>query len=201
MICRSLLALALLAAAPAATPTPKARPAPATSPAKVAPKATPKPKATATANAVATPDDEPAVMDGERKLAKGVATYKLGDRAMELSEVRGAIQTSGGFKIASLQFVGAKTERLQIDVMFTAPGPVEQGYVTALYAIDEDGKVSAFKKGVGQCSVTLAKATAVAIEGTASCPKGMLDLQDRPAKPITEVKFSVEADVAAAKTE
>ena len=127
----------------------------------------------------------PAVTSGERKLTNGQASLKLGTKALKLSKVSGSIQTSSGMQIASLIFTDGKKGRLQIDFMYQQDGPVDPSLLTNLYA--EDGSsLSAWKKGIGSCTVTLAKATPNSVEGTASCPKGMLDKTDKPARPITE---------------
>ena len=141
--------------------------------------AKPKPSPTATA----------AVTSGERRLVEGSASFRLGKQALTLKDVGGSLQTSSGFQIASLVFTGEKKQRLQIDFMYLAPGPLDPSMLTGLYASDEDGRISAFKKGIASCSINLAKATPDEVEGTASCPKGMLDLQDKPAKPITAIEF------------
>ena len=194
-------AVACLAAAPAATPRPTAKPAakPVTKPA-VKPKASPK---RTPVKVVATPvpsptSDEPAVMDGERALATGEASWKLGKDAVKASQVQGTIQTSGGFKIATITFPNGKKEKLQIGFMYEGPGPVDQGYLTSVFAVDHDGRYHAWKKGVGDCQVNLAKATAFEVEGTMSCAKGLLDMEDKPAKPIVDVKFKAKADSAGA---
>jgi hypothetical protein len=150
--------------------------------AKSKPKATPVPSST-----------DASVSSGERKLGAGTASFKLGTKEIQLDKVAGSIQTSSGFQIASVAFTDGDKRRLQLDFMFLVPGPVEQGYITNIYAV-EDGATSAFKKGVGSCTLTLAKATPTMVEGTASCPKGMLDLANKPAKPITDVKFHAEAN-------
>lgn len=170
---------------------------------KVKTKATPKPKTTPSVKVVATPvpsptPDEPAVMDGERALATGEASWKLGKDAVKASEVSGTIQTSGGFKIATITFPNGKTEKLQIGFMYTGPGPVDQGYLTSVFAVDGDGRYHAWKKGVGDCTVSLAKATAFEVEGTMTCAKGLLDMENKPAKPIVDVKFKAKADSAGA---
>lgn len=188
-----------LAAAPTPKPTatPKAKPAAkATAKPKATPKATVK-KIAATPVPSPTPD-VPAVMDGERKLGSGEASWTLGKAAMHVSEVEGAIQTTGEFKIAILTFPAGKKEKLQLEFMYTGPGPVNQGYLTKAFAVDEDGRYHAWKKGVGDCSVDLAKGTAFEVEGTMSCPKGLLDAEDKPAKPIVDVKFKAKADSTAA---
>lgn len=206
---RSLLVIAAaaltLGAAPAAKPTatPKpgaAKPAAAKPAAKrVAPKAKKAPQVKVLPVASPTPDT-PAVMDGERALASGEARWKLGKEEFEVDEVQGTIQTSGPFKIAKLVFPAGKKEKLQLEFMYEGAGDVDEGYLTNVFAVDDDGRYHAWKKGVSACTVKLAKATAFEVEGTAHCPKGLLDTENppRPAKPITDVKFHVKADMAAA---
>jgi len=193
---------ALSVAAAPATPKPATTSKPAAK-ATAKPKTTPKPKATATAKVVMTPvpsptPDLPAVMDGERKLGTGEASWTLGKDAKHVTGVEGAIQQTGEFKIAILTFPNGKKEKLQIEFMYTGPGPVNQGFLTKVFAVDEDGRYHAWKKGVGDCSVDLAKGTAFEVEGTMSCPKGLLDADDKPAKPILDVKFKAKADSTAA---
>lgn len=191
-----------IAAAPAATPKPTAKPAskPAAAKTPAKAKATPKAAKTPAVKVVATPapsptPDEPAVMDGERRLATGEATWKLGKEERRASAVQGTIQQSGGFKIAAIKFpTGKKEERLKIEFMYEGPGPVNQGYLTTIFAVDENGRYHAFKKGVSDCNVNLAKATALEVQGTMSCPKGLLDEENKPAKPIVDVKFHAKAD-------
>lgn len=187
-----------LAAAPA-TPVPTAKPKPAAK-ATAKPKATPKPAATAKVVATPVPSptpDVPSVMDGERKLGSGEASWTLGKDAKHVSEVEGVIQQTGEFKIAILTFPHGKKEKLQLEFMYTGPGPVNEGYITKAFAVDDDGRYHVWKKGVGDCQVELAKATAFEVEGTMSCPKGLLDMEDKPAKPIVDVKFKAKADSAA----
>lgn len=189
------IAAACLAAAPATTPKPKAKPA---AKSRVAPKKkTPAVKVVATPMPSPTPD-EPAVMDGERQLATGEATWTLGKDAKRGTGVQGTIQTSNGFKIATITFPSGKKERLQIGFMYTGPGPVDPGYLTTVFAVDDQGRYHAWKKGVGDCNVNLAKATAFEVEGTMSCAKGLLDAENKPAKPIVGVKFKAKADSAGA---
>lgn len=190
-------AVACLAAAPAATPKPAAKPAKPAVKTKASPKAKPSAKAVATPVPSPTPD-EPAVMDGERALATGEASWTLGKDAVKSSEVQGTIQTSGGFKIATITFPNGKKEKLQIGFMYEGPGPVDQGYLTSVFAVDGDGRYHAWKKGVGTCDVNLAKATALEVEGTMTCAKGLLDMENKPAKPIVGVKFKAKADSAGA---
>ncbi len=168
----------------AGTPTPKAKstpkPAAKTTRAKATPKATPvKP-------------DEPVVSSGERALTKGEVTYKLGKEEVKLADVKGSIQASSGYQIATVAFTDGKKQRLQLDFMFVGTGPVDQ--LTSLYALDESGASSAYKKGVSTCTVTLDEATPTTIAGVASCPKGMLDLESKPAKPVIDVKFRAAAE-------
>ena len=136
---------------------------------------------------------EPAVTSGERTFTDGSATWKLGKREMKMSEVKGSIQSSSGFQIASVAFVNDKKERLQIDFMYLGTGPVEPQYITSIYAVDADGATTGYKKNVSTCQVVLEEATPTMVAGTASCPKGMLDQNAKPGKPITEVKFRAES--------
>lgn len=210
LLAAAALATLSLGAAPAAKPTatPKAATKPATKPAakpgatKAAPKKAPQVKVLPAASP--TPD-VPAMMDGERVLATGEAKWKLGKDDLEADEVQGTIQTSGPFKIAKVVFPAGKREKLQIEFMYEGIGEVNEGYLTNLFAVDGGGRYHAWKKGVSACVVTLEKATAFEVAGTAHCPKGLLDTENppRPAKPITEVKFHAKADpaVAAKKVE
>lgn len=177
----TLMALALLAGVSSTAAATAKKEKGKTKPAAV--KATPKPLPT---------DTGPAVTSGERSVAKGTAAYKLGDKSVKLGKASGSLQTSSGFQIAALKFTDGK-QRLQLEFMYTGTGPVEDGYLTSFFAVDEKGTYHAWKKSVGTCQVTLEKATPTMVEGTASCPKGLLDEKDRPAKPVTEVKFQAHA--------
>ena len=206
---RSLLlaaaAVLTLGAAPAAKPTATPKPAttatpkPATKPAtKTAPKKTPQVKMKPVVTP--TPDPGPAVMDGERALAKGEAKWTLGKDARKADEVQGTIQTSGPFKIAKIVYPAGKREKLQLEFMYEGAGEVNEGYLTNVFAVDDSGRYHAWRKGVSACTVKLEKATAFEVQGTAHCPKGLLDTENppRPAKPITDVTFHAKADAAAA---
>ncbi|HVO31113.1 MAG TPA: hypothetical protein VMV18_10265 [bacterium] len=150
-----------------------------------------RPKATATP-AVADPNETPTTTSGERPITTGTAKCKLGAKALEFKKAGGSFQSSGGFQIASLKFEGGKGERLQIDFMYQGTGTVTTDYIQHLYAIDEDKAISAMKPHVSTCTVTLAKASPTMVEGTASCPKGMLN-EDKPGRPITDIEFHAEA--------
>lgn len=158
----------------------------------------PKPAATAKKKAPAakpTPvpvSSEPAVSSGEREVGSGVASLLVGKNQMKLEQVGGSIQTSSGFQIAALKFTDGKS-RLQIELMYTGTGVVEPGYLTNLFFVDEAGNYSALKKGVSSCTVTLTQASPSSVEGIASCPKGMMDMKDKPAKALMDVKFKAEA--------
>lgn len=166
--------------------------------AQAKPKATAKPAAKATATpkkAAATPaptSSEPATASAERELGAGAATLLVGKNQLKLEEVGGSIQTSSGFQIAALKFTDGKS-RLQIDLMYTGTGVIEPGYLTNLFFVDAEGNYSAHKKGVSSCTVTLTMATPSSVEGIASCPKGMVDMKDKPAKALMDVKFKAEA--------
>jgi len=51
-----------------------------------------------------------------------------------------------------------------------------------------NGDVSTFRKGVSKCSITLTKASASEVEGTAECPS-LHDIDGKPATPLSNVKF------------
>lgn len=162
---------------------------------KATPKATPKPAAAAKKAATPAPvptSSEPAVSSGERELGAGAASLLVGKNQMKLEQVGGSIQTSSGFQIAALKFTDGKN-RLQIELMYTGTGVVEPGYLTNLFYVDEEGNYSAHKKGVSTCTVTLTQASPSSVEGIASCPKGMMDMKDKPAKALMDVKFKAEA--------
>lgn len=130
-------------------------------------------------------------MDGEHRVSKGEASWKLGRSAVRGAKAEGTIQTSNGFKIATLSFPAGRKEKLSVEFMFTGPGPVDPGYLTKVFAVDGAGRYHAWKKGVGECRLSLARASSLEIEGTLDCPRGLLDMEDRPAKPITEATFHV----------
>ncbi len=172
-------------------PSPRAgatvTPRPAATSAPPRPNAPPRPPPTPTEPAFATP---------ERPLVSGAARGRLGKRPFRMRTVRGSIQTSGGFKIATLGFLGAGKERLQVNFMYATPGKVLPDLLLELYAVDRDGKLSAYRRGIGTCVVALELATETILEGTIDCPKGMLDAVDLPGKPITGVTFRAEADAS-----
>lgn len=158
--------------------------------------AKPKAKATATPKAAvtakATPD-EPAVTSGERPFSEGNVSFKLGKKDYSLKKVLGSIQTSSGMQIATVRFEGEKGfPKLQLDFMYTGTGQVDPSYITNIFAIDDDNSVSGMKAHVTPCQITLEKATPNMVEGTASCPKGMFNM-DKPGKPVTDVKFYAES--------
>lgn len=168
--------------------------APKTKPKTAAkPKAKPAAHATA-ARAAATPDTAPAVAGPERKVTGGSASCKLGTKSMSFKTATGSFQSSGGFQIASIKFEGGKKglPKLAIDFLYQGTGPVDPSMIQHLYAIDDDNVVTAMKPHVSTCTIVLARATPNMVEGTASCPKGMLN-EDKPGRPITEINFKAEA--------
>lgn len=154
-------------------------------------KAKPTPSA---AHAVATPDANPVTVSEERPVTTGTATCKLGTKSLSFKKAAGSFQTSGGFQTASLKFEGEKgLPKMEIGFMYQGTGIVTADYIQHLFVIGEDKALSAMKPHVSTCTITLARATPSMVEGTATCPKGMLN-EDKPGRPITDIQFHAEAE-------
>ena len=124
----------------------------------------------------------------------GQASATFDGKPVAFGAVEGGFQQMQGFTIATLVFkqgpkVGAT--HLNLTVMYKGPGPVDlvSAYSLSGLGMFADGDVARFTKGKSTCIITLTKATAAEVEGTADCPK-LHNISGEPMPPLTGVKFS-----------
>ena len=75
--------------------------------------------------------------------------------------------------------------------MYQAPGKVDLDSAFSMSGIGmfSDGDVSRFTKGKSKCTITLSKATATEVEGTADCPL-LHNIEGEVMPPLTNLGFS-----------
>jgi hypothetical protein len=75
--------------------------------------------------------------------------------------------------------------------MYQAPGKVdlESAFSMSGIGMFSDGDVSRFTKGKSKCTITLSKASATEVEGTADCPL-LHNIAGEVMPPLTGLTFS-----------
>jgi hypothetical protein len=100
-----------------------------------------------------------------------------------------------GFTLATLVFKpnlkSTANTHLNLTLMYQAPGKVDLDSAFSMSGIGmfSDGDVSRFTKGKSTCTITLTKATATALEGTAECPL-LHNIEREVMPPLSNVRFS-----------
>ena len=105
----------------------------------------------------------------------GQATVTFGGKDVALGAVEGGFQQMQGFTVATLVFKqGPKvgSTHLNLTLMYQGPGKVDLASQFSMSGLGmfADGDVARFTKGKSTCTITLTKATATDVEGTAECP-------------------------------
>jgi hypothetical protein len=142
----------------------------------------------------------------------GTAGFTLGKEAVKLPLATGTITKSEGLYVVDLTFkdVEATSDNvathegkiLRLGFAASAPGPAMM--ITTLVARSEGVlsvlrskppvKVAGVKStGEGKCTVTITKLGEKTVEGTASCPSGMVNLDDIASPAISNVTFKATA--------
>jgi hypothetical protein len=143
---------------------------------------------TATVPAVAQKYEGVAVKSGQ-------ATFKFAGKDLAFSAVEGGFQQVQGFTLATLVFrPGLKSKgnaHLNLTLMYQAPGKVDldSAFSVSGLGMFMDGDVSGFTKGKSKRTLSLSKATATELEGTADCPL-LHNIEGEVMPPLTSLKFS-----------
>jgi hypothetical protein len=125
----------------------------------------------------------------------GQATFTFAGKALAFGAVEGGFQQMQGFTLATLVFRPApkshEDTHLNLTLMYQAPGKVDLDGAFSVSGIGmfADGDVSRFTKGKSTCTITLTKATATEVEGTADCPL-LHNIEGEVMPPVTALKFS-----------
>ena len=124
----------------------------------------------------------------------GHASATFDGKPVAFGAVEGGFQQVQGFTVATFVFkqgpkVGAT--HLNLTLMYQGPGPVDLNSAYSLSGLSmfTDGDVARFTKGKSTCTITLTKATAADVEGTADCPT-LHNISGEPMPPLTGVKFA-----------
>lgn len=161
----------------------------------------------APAEATPTPALEPGEVNG------GSAGFALGKDRAELGFASGSITSMEGIYIVDLTFKDAistpdnvaqsEGKILRIGFAASEPGPAtmismlvaRSGDVLSLYRASPPLDAAGVPKTKvrGNCSITITKLGAKLVEGTASCPSGMVDLDEKASPAIAAIKFKATA--------
>ena len=125
----------------------------------------------------------------------GQATFRFAGKDLAFSAVEGGFQQMQGFTLATLVFRPAPKSKenthLNLTLMYQAPGKVDLDAAFSVSGLGmfADGDVARFTKGKSTCTITLTKATATEVEGTADCPL-LHNIEGEVMPPVTALKFS-----------
>jgi hypothetical protein len=125
----------------------------------------------------------------------GQATFKFAGKDLAFGYVEGGFQQMQGFTYATLVFKPDLTSKanthLNLALMYQAPGQVDldSSFSVSGIGMFADGDVSRFTKGKSKCTITLSKATATEVVGTADCPL-LHNIEGKVMPPLTNLKFS-----------
>jgi hypothetical protein len=125
----------------------------------------------------------------------GHATFNYDSKDLAYNFVEGGFQQIQGFTMATLVFkseLKPKTNtHLNLTLMYQAPGKIDLDGSFSMSGVSMfwNGEVSRFTKGKSKCSITLTKATATELEGTAECPV-LHTMNGEVSLPLTNAKFS-----------
>lgn len=125
----------------------------------------------------------------------GQATFKFAGQDLAFSVVEGGFQQIQGFTLATLVFrpdlKSKANTHLNLTLMYQAPGKVnmDSAFSASGLAMFLDGEVARFTKGKSKCTVTLTRATATELEGTAECPL-LHNIDGEVMAPLSTLKFS-----------
>jgi hypothetical protein len=135
-------------------------------------------------------------------LIAGEASFKHGNTARTFKFVWGELSKveQTGWLNLTVDFLEAKdTDRnflakqgrfLRLMLVAEKAGEVIPAQISMLVAKDEQG-IS--KKTGKACQLKLTKLTAKEVAGQGSCPSGMVDQDNKPARPVTEIRFWAKA--------
>jgi hypothetical protein len=123
----------------------------------------------------------------------GSATLSFGDRDLAFDTVTGTFTESHGLVVIALVYKKAgetENNHLNVNLMVQGPGPVNLdapfGNGIGLWW---NGDIHSYTKGKSQCTMTLTKATAREVEGTANCDL-VHQMNGAPSGALRNVKFS-----------
>lgn len=126
-------------------------------------------------------------------VTSGQASFKYGTTDVVFDSASGSIMESAGFIVAMVTFAKATApsgDHLTISVMIKGPGEVDltqpMGNGIGYW---KGGKILQYEKGKSTCTLTVAKVSGGAIEGTANCPV-IHEMSGGPAGALTNVRFS-----------
>jgi hypothetical protein len=124
----------------------------------------------------------------------GQAIVIFGGEDLAFTAVEGSFQQMQGFTIATLVFKqGPKvgSTHLNLTLMYQGPGKVDLAsqFSTSGLGMFADGDVARYTKGKSTCTITLTKATATEVEGTAECPL-LHNISGEKMPPLSVTRFS-----------
>ena len=143
----------------------------------------------------------------------GSAAFTIGKSASKLPVASGSIQKSGEVYIVDLTFKDAASTSNNVvmtdgKILRIGFGTMKEGpaLMTTTFVARDGNVLSVLRKkppvegaGIpknkktGTCTITVTKIEEKVVEGTASCPSGMLDMDDKDAPPVTDVTFKATA--------
>lgn len=143
----------------------------------------------------------------------GTASFTIGKDVVKLSVAEGTIVESEGVFVVDLTFkdsietsnnvVQTSGKILRIGFGTMKPGPAmmittfvaRSGSVLSVLRsrppVDAAGIPKV--KTPGKCTITITKIEAKLVEGTAECPTGMLDFDDKPSPAVSSITFKATA--------
>ena len=135
-------------------------------------------------------------------LIAGEASFKHGNTARTMKFVWGELSTveqTGWFNLTvdfmdkqdtDRNFLAKEGQFLRLMIVAEKSGEVIPAQIAMLVAKDEQG----ISKRSGQaCQLALTKLSAKEVAGQGSCPSGMVDKDNKPARPVTEIRFWAKA--------
>lgn len=157
-----------------------------------------------------TPEPEPELQPGEVK--SGHAGFTLGKDVAKLPVASGTITKMEGIFVVDLTFKDVKEtptnvaqsggKILRIGFATDGAGPAQ---MMSMFVAKSDTVLSVYRAkppvavagvkaaAAGKCTITVTKIDEKNVEGTAECPSGMVDLDERPSPPIKKVSFQATA--------
>lgn len=131
------------------------------------------------------------------QIKSGQATFKYNGKDLTYKFVEGGFQQMKGFTIATMVFKpkqkisNTTDDHLNITVMYQGPGKVDLDSAFSMSGISmfSGGEVSRFTKGKSKGVITLTKANATEVEGTADFTL-MHDISGKVMPPVQALKFS-----------
>lgn len=124
----------------------------------------------------------------------GQATVTFGGKDLAFTAVEGGFQQMQGFTVATLVFKQAPkagSTHLNLTLMYQGPGKVDLASPFSMSGLGmfADGDVARYTKGKSTCTITLTRATATEVEGTAECPL-LHNISGEKMPPLNVTRFS-----------